>query len=228
MDYKLADLPFYLPIVFFTCVVYTYYMFYKASGCSKLFLWIAFAWILLQGVLAKSGFYLKFESMPPRFLLAVGPPLLVIILLFATKNGRRFIDRLNIRTLTLLHTVRIAVEFCLLWLFIAKTVPQLMTFEGRNFDILAGITAPMVYYFYYTKKTLNKKAVLIWNVLGFLLLLNIVVHAILSAPFPFQQLAFDQPNIGVLYFPYILLPSFIVPIVFFSHLVAIKRWKETP
>lgn len=226
MDYILADLPIYLPIVFFACVVYTYYMFYKASGCSKSFLWIAFAWILMQGILAKTGFYLQFESMPPRFLLAIGPPILLILLLFTTTLGKQFVYALNIKSLTLLHTVRIAIEFCLLWLFIAKAIPQLMTFEGRNFDILAGITAPLVFYFYFIKKVLSKKTVLAWNILGFLLLLNVVVHAILSAPFPFQQLAFEQPNVGVLHFPYILLPSFIVPIVFFSHLLAIKRWKE--
>ncbi len=225
MNNQLADLPIYLPIVFFACVVFTYYMFYKATGCSKPFLWIAFGWIIIQGVLAKTGFYLAFDSMPPRFLLAVGPPVLTIVLLFATKKGRFFIAQLNLKMLTLLHSVRIAVEFCLLWLFIAKAIPQLMTFEGRNFDILAGITAPFVYYLFFVKKAISNKTVLSWNIISFFLLLNVVVHAFLSAPFPFQQLAFNQPNIGVLYFPYILLPSFIVPLVLFSHLVAIKRWK---
>jgi len=41
---------------------------------------------------------------------------------------------------------------------------------------------------------------------------------------PFAQLfAFDQPNIAILYFPFVWLPSFIVMTVLFSHLISIRR-----
>ena len=45
---------------------------------------------------------------------------------------------MNLRILTLLHIVRVPVEIVLYWLFISKAIPGLMTFNGRNFDILAG------------------------------------------------------------------------------------------
>jgi hypothetical protein len=64
---------------------------------------------------------------------------------------------------------------------------------------------------------------LVWNFICLGLLFNIVVHAVLSAPLPFQQLAFDQPNVAILYFPYVWLPAFIVPVVLLSHLVAIRK-----
>lgn len=63
---------------------------------------------------------------------------------------------------------------------------------------------------------------MLWNLICLGLLLNIVVLAILSAPSPFQILAFDQPNIAITHFPYVWLPSVVVPIVLFSHLVAIR------
>tara|TARA_R110002096_G_scaffold209585_1_gene396758 strand:- start:1620 stop:1829 length:210 start_codon:yes stop_codon:yes gene_type:complete len=47
--------------------------------------------------------------------------------------------------------------------------------------------------------------------------------AALSAQTPFQQLAFDQPNIGVTYFPFVWIPAVIVPIILFSHLVSIRQ-----
>ena len=105
-----------------------------------------------------------------------------------------------------------------------------MTFEGRNFDILAGITAPLVLYYGFVKRKLGNTFMLLWNVICLLLLLNIVVNAILSAPFPFQQFAFDQPNVAVMYYPFVWLPCFIVPVVLFSHLVLIRRLlkKEIP
>jgi len=97
-----------------------------------------------------------------------------------------------------------------------------MTFEGRNFDILCGLTAPFVYYFGYVKPVLSKKILLAWNIICLLLLVNIAVIAVLSGPFSFQRLAFDQPDIALLYFPFVWLPGFIVPVVLFAHLSAIK------
>jgi len=102
-----------------------------------------------------------------------------------------------------------------------------MTFEGRNFDILAGLSTPFIAYFGFTKKTIGRKFLLAWNIICLLLLLNIVVNAILSAPFVFQQFAFDQPNIAILYFPFVWLPGFIVPVVLFSHLVLIRRLSKS-
>lgn len=106
--------------------------------------------------------------------------------------------------------------------FLHKSIPQLMTFEGRNFDIIAGLTAPVIYYFGYIKKVFPKSVLLTWNIICLVLLLNIVVNAVLSAPTPIQQFAFDQPNTGVLYFPFVWLPGFIVPVVLLAHIVSIR------
>jgi len=150
--------------------------------------------------------------------------LFAIIVLFATKAGRGFIDKIDLRTITLLSIVRIPVELVLYWLFVNKAVPQLMTFAGRNFDIISGITAPVIYFVCFKGSNVtNKKLLLLWNVIALALLLNIVINALLSAPFPFQQFAFDQPNIAILYFPFVWLPSFIVVTVLFSHLVSLRR-----
>lgn len=98
-----------------------------------------------------------------------------------------------------------------------------MTFEGRNFDILSGITALVIYYFGFMKRKLNKWVLLFWNFCCLGLLVNIVSIAILSAPFSFQRFGFDQPNIAVLHFPFIWLPCCVVPVVLFSHLAAIRQ-----
>lgn len=98
-----------------------------------------------------------------------------------------------------------------------------MTFEGSNFDIFSGITAPLVFYFGFINPVLNKKWIIVWNVLCLCLVLNVVIAGILSAPTAFQKLSFDQPNVAISFFPFSWLPSFIVPVVIFSHLVAIRR-----
>jgi hypothetical protein len=70
---------------------------------------------------------------------------------------------------------------------------------------------------------MNRKIALIWNLVSIGLLLNIVINALFSVPSPFQEFAFDQPDIGLAYFPFIWLPAFIVSIVLFSHIVSIIK-----
>ena len=198
------------------------YFIYKASKSKTLAL-ILITWSIIQSIIAKSGFYLITDTIPPRFLLMIGPPMLSIILIFITKKGKEFISTFDLKTLTLLHVVRIPVELVLYSLFLQKLVPELMTFSGRNWDILSAISAIFVYLFIIKKDKINTTLALAWNFIGLGLLLNIVINAVFSAPFAFQQFAFEQPNIGVLLFPYNLLPAVIVPIVLFSHLISIRQ-----
>ncbi len=219
----MENLPTYVSIVFGLTTILTVGLFYKATNNSKTTLLILLTWLALQTAIGLSGFYTVTDTIPPRFLLLVLPPMLFIVGLFTTSKGRQFIDSIDTKTLTILHTIRIPVEIVLFWLFVNKTVPELMTFEGRNFDILSGITAPAIFYFGFIKKQLDRKIILIWNFICLALLLNIVTNAILSAPFPFQKFAFDQPNIAVLYFPFNWLPSCVVPLVLLSHLATIRQ-----
>jgi hypothetical protein len=184
---------------------------------------VILAWTLLQGVIGISGFYSDTSVLPPRFLLAVLPALIGIVLMFITTNGRVFLETLDQKWLAILHVVRVPIELVLYWLFLNHTLPKIMTFEGLNLDIISGISALIIYYFGYITKSLSRWILLIWNFLSLSLLINIVVIAILSAPFPFQKFGFEQPNIAVLYFPFNWLPAVVVPLVLFSHLVCIKQ-----
>ena len=101
-----------------------------------------------------------------------------------------------------------------------------MTFEGGNLDILSGITAPIIALLW-LQGYVGKRGLILWNFITLALLLNIVIRAILSLQTPFQQLAFSQPNIGITLFPFVLLPAFIVPVVFFCHVaVLMNLWME--
>jgi len=217
------DLPLYIPIIFGLTTLLTVFIFFKASNNSITTLLILLGWLVLQAFVTLSGFYTFTRGMPPRFILLGLPALITIILFFIIPKGRKYIDSLNPATLTLLHTIRVAVELMLFLLYINKTIPRLMTFEGRNFDIISGLTAPLIFYFGFIKKRLSKSVILIWNVICIGLLVNIVVNAVLSAPFTFQQFGFEQPDIAVLYFPFTWLPCCVVPLVLFAHLATIRQ-----
>jgi len=182
-------------------------------------------WLTIQAVLTLKNVYnTNTNSFPPKILIiGILPSILTVLLLFLTTKGRQFIDSLPLKHFTYLNIVRIPVEIVLFWLFLNKAIPGLMTFEGRNFDIIAGITAPFIAYFGFTKNKLSRKLILIWNFICLGLLLNIVVNALFSTPSPVQKFAFEQPNIAILYFPFSWLPTFIVPIVLFGHLTSIRQ-----
>lgn len=225
----IENLPDYISWLFILTTVVTFLFFVTAvrrenslQGAT-LAGFVLMVWLITQTIITWKGFYLDTTGFPPRFLFLAGPPLVLMILLFITKSGRHFIDSLSLPVLTHMHFVRIFVEAILYWLCIYKLVPQLMTFEGRNFDIIAGITAPIIAYLVFIKRKLGRKALLAWNIICLLLLINIVINAVFSVPSDFQKFGFEQPNIAILYFPFSLLPGFIVPVILFAHLVAIRR-----
>ena len=129
---------------------------------------------------------------------------------------------MDLKWCVLIHSIRIFVEINLYWLFIYKQVPALMTFEAGNLDILAGLTAPFIWWAF-SRGHIGKMGLLTWNSLCLLSVLNAFVRAMLSAPFPFQKFAFDQPTIAILRFPFVLLPAFIVPAVLLCHLVVFRK-----
>jgi hypothetical protein len=220
------NLPLYLSLIFITSALITLFIFLKATHFSKKVIYCLFIWIVIQTYLGLNLFYINTSTFPPRFLFLILPPIIFIIILFNTKKGKSFINKLDIKKLTIIHSVRILVEFGLWGLFVFKKVPVNMTFEGNNFDIFSGITAPFIYYFGFERNVLNKKVLLGWNIICLILLINIVINSILSSPYLFQKFGIFPPNIAILYFPYLLLPSLIVPIILFSHLVLIRKLKK--
>lgn len=219
----MENLPGYLSILFGIVVVVTIAWFYFAAG-SKVFLTLAIGWTALQSIFGISGVYQETESVPPRMLLfGFFPVLFIIALTFSTTKGKAFIDQINLKVLTYFHSIRIAVEVILLLLFYNGVMSVYMTFEGSNFDLFSGVTAPIAAFMAFRKAEVNRKLLIWWNIICLLLLLNVVITAVFAIPSPFQKLAFDQPNIAVLFFPYNLLPTVVVPTVLFGHLVALRQ-----
>jgi hypothetical protein len=230
----IKSLPAYISVIFVLTTIATMLLFVmvvsnsNAAATRKKAIPILVAlsiWLLIQAVLTVNNVYnTDTNSLPPKIVVfGILPTMMVVFLLFITKKGRQFMDSLPLKNLTYINIVRIPVEVVLWWLSLNKAIPTLMTFEGRNFDIIAGVTAPLIAYLGFTKVTIGRQIILAWNFICLGLLLNIVVNALLSAPSPIQQWAFDQPNIAILHFPFSWLPTFIVPVVLLGHLVSIRQ-----
>ncbi|MFY7999641.1 MAG: hypothetical protein ACOVSW_13665, partial [Candidatus Kapaibacteriota bacterium] len=116
----------------------------------------------------------------------------------------------------------IAMEIILWQLFLAGIIPVQMTFEGRNFDILVGLTAPIVAWLLARKK-MPRTALIVWNWASMAILLNIVIVAVLSTPVPFRVFMNEPANTVILSFPFVWLPTVVVPIAFLGHIASLRQ-----
>ncbi len=213
----IENIPIWINLLFLTTWLLTLGIFYYSNGRPKKLILAILVYSIIQSILAYIGFYQVLEGMPPRFALVIIPTIIFLIYGLLPRQQMWIIQNRNTKISTFLHVIRFPVEIVLWQLFIFKMVPELMTFEGRNFDILAGITAPIIGLLF-LKNKIGKNIVLVWNFIGLGLILFILFNGIFSAELPIQQFGFEQPNRAVTYFPFILLPAVIVPIVIWTHL----------
>ena len=184
---------------------------------------IIFVWLVFTNIIAFSGLLDNFSAMPPKFLLIVIPPMLIIFLLIRSPQFHDLFDNMGSFWFVYAQSFRVLMEFILWLLYRNHIIPVQMTFEGMNFDILVGITAPFVAYYCFIKKTWSPKIALVWNIVGLLLLVNIVTVAILSTPYPFRCFMNEPVNTIVFHFPFVWLPAFVVPFALLLHLVSLRK-----
>ena len=213
-------------IIFIIILIFTIGVFHFSNGKPKLLTILIISWTIVQSLISLSGFYTNTDAFPPRFGLVIIPVLIVLAFSLLPKQRNFILNVRNNKLSTFLHCIRLPIEIILLQLFLYGMIPELMTFEGRNFDIIAGVTAPVIGILFWKNK-ISKKILLFWNFAALSLVLFILFNAILSAELPFQQFGFNQPNRAILFFPFVLLPATIVPIVIHTHILdIIKLIKE--
>src|SRR5262245_4979973 len=180
-------------------------------------------WLALMVAIAARGFFADFQSLPPHMLLAVGPPLLAMLALVFSPAARPWLDALPCAWPVAAQSFRIVVEIVLWRLAVAGVAPEIMSFTGRNVDILVGLTAPVVAYYCFVRRAWPERVAVWWNVAGILILLNVVVHAQLSAPTPFRVFETNPPTTFIGDVPYIWLPAFLVPLAWVLHGISLRQ-----
>lgn len=180
-------------------------------------------WLALTAALADRGFFEDFYSLPPHMLLAVGPPLLGLLALTFAGRLDALLAALPRSWPVGAQAFRIVVEIVLWRLAVARVAPEIMTFTGRNVDILVGLSAPVVAYFCFARRAWPERVAVWWNVAGIVILLNVVVHAQLSAPTRFRLFETEPPTTFIADVPYIWLPAFLVPLAWLLHAVSLRQ-----
>ncbi len=198
----------------------------KIQRISNVVSLVVLLWLIFQSTLSLNKWYMDREAMPPHMLFPLITSIVVVSTLFIFQSGKRWMDGISLSVFTWIHVVRLPVEICLFWLATHKQLPWSMTFDGFNYDIIFGITAPIMALLYFNFKKISSMVMLVWNALGLISVLLVFIRGIGSLPSPIQIWDFSQPNYAVMHFPFIWLPAFIVPTVVLAHLIAIRRLRK--
>lgn len=183
------------------------------------------AWLGITATLAGGGLLRDFARLPPPLFLLVAVSLLLTLSVAFSAVGKRLALGLGVAALIGFQAFRLPLELFLFQMEQAGIVPVQMTFAGRNFDILTGITAIPVAWLV-ARGRLPAWGALLWNLLGLGLLVNIVVVAILSTPVPFRAFHEGPANTIVAEAPFVWLPVFLVMAALLGHLLLFRRLRH--
>ena len=98
-------------------------------------------WAITTSILSWSGVLSDFSTFPPKLIIVLIIPLVTIIWLVRTKEVKEILIHTPPESIIWIQSFRIVVEILLWRLYVDNLAPIQMTFEGRNFDILSGLTA---------------------------------------------------------------------------------------
>jgi hypothetical protein len=182
-------------------------------------------WLGLPAVLAITGRLDRYDPLPAPALLLVAALTAANIAGIFSPIGRALARHAKLAWLVGFQAFRIPVEWWLHHAYEFGFVPVQMTYAGRNFDIITGITA-LALGTWIASGTVPRMVVLLWNLLGLALLINIVGVAILAAPVPFRVFTDGPPNVLPSTFPFVWLPTFLVQAALAGHLLVFRALKR--
>jgi len=191
---------------------------FKITTALILVLWpIYVGWISIGDFFLQMGF-------PPRVpMFLVLPCLIMTTFFFASGYYKNMIDVIPLSWVIYFQAFRIGMELLLFGLFMENVLPWAATFEGYNFDIGIGITAPIMG-FLVAKGRLYKWAIVGWNILGILTLATVatIINTYAYRPWVFHETATILGK-GFGRFPYTYFASCFLPSGLFMHIFSLVK-----
>jgi hypothetical protein len=183
-------------------------------------------WMALTWIVASAGIIADFDRRPPPLMLMLLAVLTISFVLAFTRFGHRFVDGLPLWILVVGQAFRFPLEWLMHRAAEEGVMPPQMSYSGWNFDIATGITALPVAFLLARGFRHARKIAILWNVVGSLLLINILTIAIVSTPIV-AAFGAERLNTWVAYPPYVWLPTMMVVCAITGHLVIFRKLQAT-
>lgn len=186
--------------------------------------WGCIFWLAILGILAYNGFFIPFDTIAPRFLLVLIPPLsLILYLLCFSRMTRLLLKVIPEKWLIRVQGIRILTELFFGLGFLGLYIPPQMTFLWLNQDVIVGATAPLAAWLFFSRGRYQKPEAIMWNVFGIALLINIIIITSFSLPSSYRVFFNEPSNIFITQFPFIWIIGFIYPFALAMHLFSLRQ-----
>lgn len=180
------------------------------------------AWLTYAGLLGYFGIVGDADLRPPGTAFLILPVFLFVFLVLARSPvGARIAGAFPLWLLIGAQVFRVPVELVLHQLWVYGLAPRMLTYEGANFDILIGLSAPLIA-FASTRGRFGRAFALLWTIAGLASLANVAVRALLTAPGAFNIIHAEVPNLAIGTFPYTYIPGFFAPLALILHVLALR------
>lgn len=179
-------------------------------------------WLATTAALEASGLLSVWTDRPPRWQFLPMTALITLVFLGSTRTFRRVVAEIPPWQPVALQTFRIGVELAFWRLHEDGLAPVQVTFEGRNFDILAGLTAPLLAAAI-GFGWVGSRVKIAWNLAGLALLVNAIFTVFTSAPGPFHLAWAGEPFTAIAAWPAVWIPALLAPFAVFLHTVSIYQ-----
>jgi hypothetical protein len=194
----------------------------RKTKFASLFLAGLIVWATFVSIWSISGRMSDFSIFPFNMVPVLIIPMLAILAFTFSKAGKEILLQIPTENIIRLQAFRFFVELLLWALYLENQAPIQMTFEGRNLDVLSGISAPIIAFLVIRGK-ISKTGLVIWNLACLGLLANIVTVAILSMPTPLRVFMNEPSNTIVTQFPVSWLPGLLVPLAYGLHFLSLRQ-----
>jgi hypothetical protein len=183
------------------------------------------AWGVVVFLLAHAGaFATTSDATIPYIAFGVAIPIAAGVALLRVPEARRAIERIPLQWLIGVQFYRVLGGAVFLIGYAQDELPGEFALPAGIGDVIIGVTAVGVAYLvaaYGVERMRN--VVLGWCALGIADLVVAIGTGFLSSPSILQQLALDEPNSAITRYPFVLIPTFLVPISIVLHVYVIAR-----
>jgi hypothetical protein len=185
----------------------------------------AVAWLALTLWISAGGMLRHFEWRPPPMMILIAAVLGLAFWIAYSWVGDLVVRHASWISLVGLQAFRLPLELLMHRAYVEGLMPIQMSYAGRNFDVITGATA-VVLASALARTSVPRWIIASWNVLGTLLLANIMVIAIASLPM-FHHFGPDHLNVWVAEPPFVWLPAVMVLTALAGHLLIFRKLRVT-
>jgi hypothetical protein len=168
------------------------------------------AWLFAIVLLGADGFF-RNDVVPPRVPVTLIATLAIGYLALLSPAFRGIVARIPQHWLIGIQTFRILGGVFLVRYF-AGQLPGIFAIPAGVGDVLTGLLAPLVAYWWYSRKPYARTAAIAWNLFGMVDLVNAVTIGFLTGG-----------ATGSIVFPIVLIPAYAVPRAFLLHSYSLLR-----